>query len=1080
MQEVQSASKVKRLTEYDSLDQLLSDYGVVSKGSEQSTTARLFTGVVAEDRRFTSTCPSGWSEQSIQVDNTLKTHLRGCGIRPEVADFYAALGAWMGTEIEDLAKVKVSDGRWFKMAKTDESKMGRQNTHQAMQALLSACKTHEHLAVVAEQLVLQSFVFGMDAWLSSMFVMFVSMFQQSWGTPIESTKKLAEWMNNTVVSFLRRDMGVSHQDSAVAASLVLTSLCSTKESILHRSFGLALCTLQIPLRVLKSEQNEFLQIIFHLLDDHEHLLLACFFFLGIHSGTDTVHVGRTNSRENNNYAYQNISSCCHVTEDVVKQQGAWENTEQLTHVYDTLLSCFEKGSDRTLHQILFHAVENSPSWAFSKVVPNGHSSSLETILEHMGVVLCSPSELHDCFLQELQLECQLFGWSSKSKTSFDLPNSSVADQTLVKALVKKNCNVHVAHFMSSLLKVTGYVEHDMQTFYLSQINVPPNQVSTKVAEETMLHYKYWPKEYTALFRDLCVHATNVFNAAVGLHGHKIIDDLLAQLFNLACHPKLCERLEFALQTAQCVFHKAITAASHSDAKSFKAGLGWALYFLNGIQAHQRDDQLFPSCDLRTTRSVVTMFSMHFAMPSTHCIIHENFRTTLSTMLIERLQMEFDVLRRWHQPHPANAVVHRLLEGGFVPLFMHTLRCIAGSMPSTRNPHGIAARYAYATLSKSDRTMETDAQWTTANKLKKANLECSPFTFSHVVDHTAEFVRTEGRADLELNPQWYGQPFAKTYGQASPFEIKNRQLFEKTSHSSSFGTRAIEPDFERQRAAQLRATTQRANDYKQMQSTQQIADATAVADALIADEAAEAAQRAEMRAKDAAKRDANKRLNQQNKAARAAELAKAKASECEKHEAQKAKAREEAQKNSNAQKQRKEDDRKAAFKRAEQAKTKADQLKAKVDRGVAARAVEEAAIAQANKHERAKANADALMRALVESEAAAANATATAAREAQELEEAIARSLNVHSGRGGGRRAGRGGSGRGGRGKPASPPPPPPPTDDETMCVVCLDDVRAMVVVPCGHRCLCASCGAKPPAQCPLCRGPATSVIRVFG
>ena len=56
------------------------------------------------------------------------------------------------------------------------------------------------------------------------------------------------------------------------------------------------------------------------------------------------------------------------------------------------------------------------------------------------------------------------------------------------------------------------------------------------------------------------------------------------------------------------------------------------------------------------------------------------------------------------------------------------------------------------------------------------------------------------------------------------------------------------------------------------------------------------------------------------------------------------------------------------------------------------------------------------------------------------------------------------------------------------CCVCLDDVAAsdlLMMMPCGHRCVCAPCAdmltQRPPAdqRCPKCRYPFTGVTRVF-
>ena len=68
------------------------------------------------------------------------------------------------------------------------------------------------------------------------------------------------------------------------------------------------------------------------------------------------------------------------------------------------------------------------------------------------------------------------------------------------------------------------------------------------------------------------------------------------------------------------------------------------------------------------------------------------------------------------------------------------------------------------------------------------------------------------------------------------------------------------------------------------------------------------------------------------------------------------------------------------------------------------------------------------------------------------------------------------------GEPELPKPEPPrpastnPTTAE--CAICLDDNTEYAVVPCGHRCLCASC-INAVSKCPVCRGAMTTVLRVF-
>jgi len=54
---------------------------------------------------------------------------------------------------------------------------------------------------------------------------------------------------------------------------------------------------------------------------------------------------------------------------------------------------------------------------------------------------------------------------------------------------------------------------------------------------------------------------------------------------------------------------------------------------------------------------------------------------------------------------------------------------------------------------------------------------------------------------------------------------------------------------------------------------------------------------------------------------------------------------------------------------------------------------------------------------------------------------------------------------------------------EQPCVVCLIAPKTHAFVPCGHRCVCASCGSdlcrESRASCPVCRAPAQQLLRVF-
>ncbi len=66
------------------------------------------------------------------------------------------------------------------------------------------------------------------------------------------------------------------------------------------------------------------------------------------------------------------------------------------------------------------------------------------------------------------------------------------------------------------------------------------------------------------------------------------------------------------------------------------------------------------------------------------------------------------------------------------------------------------------------------------------------------------------------------------------------------------------------------------------------------------------------------------------------------------------------------------------------------------------------------------------------------------------------------------------------------PTTPSSDDDAKLCVICMDEPRAMVVTPCGHMCLCEGCSKnlKPPVGenkplCPVCRGTADLIVKVY-
>jgi hypothetical protein len=51
------------------------------------------------------------------------------------------------------------------------------------------------------------------------------------------------------------------------------------------------------------------------------------------------------------------------------------------------------------------------------------------------------------------------------------------------------------------------------------------------------------------------------------------------------------------------------------------------------------------------------------------------------------------------------------------------------------------------------------------------------------------------------------------------------------------------------------------------------------------------------------------------------------------------------------------------------------------------------------------------------------------------------------------------------------------------CAVCLSAPRDHAFVPCGHRCVCGSCGllimSRPCAACPMCREPLRGCFRIW-
>eukprot|EP00811_Abedinium_folium_P011531 NODE_20679_length_787_cov_2.837879.p1 GENE.NODE_20679_length_787_cov_2.837879~~NODE_20679_length_787_cov_2.837879.p1 ORF type:complete len:178 (-),score=31.82 NODE_20679_length_787_cov_2.837879:252-728(-) len=56
-------------------------------------------------------------------------------------------------------------------------------------------------------------------------------------------------------------------------------------------------------------------------------------------------------------------------------------------------------------------------------------------------------------------------------------------------------------------------------------------------------------------------------------------------------------------------------------------------------------------------------------------------------------------------------------------------------------------------------------------------------------------------------------------------------------------------------------------------------------------------------------------------------------------------------------------------------------------------------------------------------------------------------------------------------------------DESTLCVICMQSPRCMMVEPCSHLCLCRPCAVRfcetPESRCPMCRAVPESLRRVF-
>lgn len=57
--------------------------------------------------------------------------------------------------------------------------------------------------------------------------------------------------------------------------------------------------------------------------------------------------------------------------------------------------------------------------------------------------------------------------------------------------------------------------------------------------------------------------------------------------------------------------------------------------------------------------------------------------------------------------------------------------------------------------------------------------------------------------------------------------------------------------------------------------------------------------------------------------------------------------------------------------------------------------------------------------------------------------------------------------------------PVPAAASSDDCVVCLERRKCVIVIPCGHVCLCDQCVDAVNGHCPICRGAVASTHKVF-
>ena len=56
---------------------------------------------------------------------------------------------------------------------------------------------------------------------------------------------------------------------------------------------------------------------------------------------------------------------------------------------------------------------------------------------------------------------------------------------------------------------------------------------------------------------------------------------------------------------------------------------------------------------------------------------------------------------------------------------------------------------------------------------------------------------------------------------------------------------------------------------------------------------------------------------------------------------------------------------------------------------------------------------------------------------------------------------------------------PVPTGTNTECSICMQQEADIVLVPCGHLCVCHCCASRLQGVCPICRANTSQAVRVY-